>query len=92
MSAVIQAIGRPDFEDGLRTGSTVEVKCDYLSICTKPEVNMARHLMQVVTLGAVCPLGGYCSRQKCPHQAVVGSSSRDGPKSNKPCPAQNHQN
>ena len=44
-SAVIQAIGRPDFEDGSRTGSTVEVKCDYHSVRTKPEVNMARHLM-----------------------------------------------
>ena len=54
---VIQATGRLDFEDGSRTGSTVEVKCDYHSVHTKPEVNMARHLMQAVTLGAVCPLG-----------------------------------
>ena len=52
--AVIQAIGRPYFEDGSRTGSTVEVKCDYHSVCTKPEVNMARHLMQAVTLGGSC--------------------------------------
>ena len=59
--AVIQAIGRPDFEDGSRTGSSVEVKCEYHSVRTKPEVNMARHLMQAVTLGAVYPLRGYCS-------------------------------
>ena len=77
---VIQANGRPDFEDGSRTGSTMEVKCDYHSISTKPEVNTARCLMQAVILGVVCPLGGYCSRQKCLRQSIVGFSSSDGTK------------
>ena len=35
---VIQAIGRPDFEDGLRMGTTMEVITDSHSICTHPEV------------------------------------------------------
>ena len=55
---VIQATGRPDFEDGSRTGSTVEVISDFHSIRTKPEVNLAGYLTLAMTLGAVCPLGG----------------------------------
>ncbi len=37
---VIQAIGRPDFEDGLKTGSTVEVITDIQSFRTNPEVSV----------------------------------------------------
>ena len=37
---VIQAIERPDFEDGLRTGTTVEVITDTHSIRTNPEASV----------------------------------------------------
>ena len=37
---VIQAIGRPDFEDGLRTGTTVEVITDSHIVHTNPEVSV----------------------------------------------------
>ena len=38
--SVIQAIVRPDFEDGLRTGTTVEVITDNHSIRTNPEISV----------------------------------------------------
>ena len=50
---VIQATGRMDFEDGSRTATTVEVRNDLHSVCTKPEVNMAGPLGPTLTLGAV---------------------------------------
>ena len=40
MDPVIQATGRPDFEDGLRTETTVEVINDSHSVCTNPEVSV----------------------------------------------------
>ena len=38
---VIQATGRTDFEDGSRTGTTLEVSNGLHSISTSPKVNMA---------------------------------------------------
>ena len=37
---VIQAIGRPNFEDGLRMGTTVEVITDSHSVCNNPEASL----------------------------------------------------
>ena len=37
---VIYAIGRPDFEDGLRMGTTVEVITDSHSLRTNPEASV----------------------------------------------------
>ena len=37
---VIQATGRTDFEDGLRTGTKLEVRNGLQSVRTIPEVNM----------------------------------------------------
>ena len=37
---VIQAIGRPDFEDGLRMETTVEVITDTHSVRTNPEASV----------------------------------------------------
>ena len=39
---VIQAIGRPDFEDVLRTGALGRSFSDHPSVRTNPEVNLAR--------------------------------------------------
>ena len=55
---VIKATGRPDFEDGLRTGTTVEVIYDTHSVRTKPVVKLAEPLGQAKTMGEVYPLGG----------------------------------
>ena len=46
--AAIQAIGRPEFEDGLWTGVHLEDSWCPSRVCTKPVVNMAPFL----TLGA----------------------------------------
>ena len=58
VGAVIQAIGRPDFEDGMRTGVQLEVSNDLQSIRTKPVVKLAEPLGRAKTIGAVSPLGG----------------------------------
>ena len=56
--AVIQAIGRPDFEDGMRTGVQLEVSNGLQCVRTKPVVKLAESLGQAKTIGAVSPLGG----------------------------------
>ncbi len=50
---VMQTTGRTDFEVGLRTATTVEVRNDLHSVCTNPEVNMAGPLGPTMTLGSV---------------------------------------
>ena len=47
---VIQATRRTDFEDGSRTATTVEVRNDLHSVCTKSEVNMNGPLGPTLTL------------------------------------------
>ena len=56
--AVIQAIGRPDFEDGMRTGVQLEVSNGLQCVRTKPVVKLAEPLGRAKTIGAVSPLGG----------------------------------
>ena len=56
--AVIQAIGRLDFEDGIRTGVQQEVSNDLQCVRTKPVVKLAEPLGRAKTIGAVSPLGG----------------------------------
>ena len=56
--AVIQAIGRPDFEDGMRTGVQLEVSNDLQCVRTKLVVKLAEPLGRAKTIGAVYPLGG----------------------------------
>ena len=53
MGAVIQAIGRPDFEDGMRTGVQLEVSNDLQCVRTKPVVRLAEPSGQAKTMGAV---------------------------------------
>ena len=43
----------PDFEDGLRTGTTVEVITDSHSVCTNPEVSV-RPMAKCGRFTAVC--------------------------------------
>ena len=43
----------PDFEDGLRTGTKLEVRNGLQSVRTIPEVNMVSPLGLSMTLGAV---------------------------------------
>ena len=40
MDLVVQNIGKPDFEDGLRMVTTVVVITDSHSVCTNPEVSV----------------------------------------------------
>ena len=49
-SAVIQAIGRPDFEDGMRTGVQLEVSNGLQCVRTKPVVKLAEPLGQAKTV------------------------------------------
>ena len=46
MCPVIQAIGRPDFEDGLRAGTVLEVISDTHSVCTNPKAPLAKNADQ----------------------------------------------
>ena len=66
---VIQAIGRPDFEDGLRTGTTVEVITDGDSVRTYTEVSV-RLTARYGRFTAVCTQGNlddiYLKQMKCP--------------------------
>ena len=55
--AVIQAIGRPEFEDGLRTGVQLEVSNDLQSVRTNPVVNAKAQMGRSLTLGEVYPSG-----------------------------------
>ena len=55
--AVIQAIGRPDFEDGIRMGVQQEVSNDLRCVRTKPVVKLAEPLGWAKTIGVVYPLG-----------------------------------
>ena len=50
--AVIQAIGRPEFEDGLRTGVLQEDCWCPCGVRTKPLVNARAPMWQGMTLGA----------------------------------------
>ncbi len=63
---VIQAIGRLDFEDGLRAGTTVEVITDTHSVNTNPEVS-------VRPLWEVWQIHSCTQRAYNPKPAVVGS-------------------
>ena len=58
VGAVIQAIGRPNFEDGIRTGDQLKVSNDLRCVRTKPVVKLAEPLGRAKTIGAVYPLGG----------------------------------
>ena len=51
--SVNQATGLPDFEDGSRTGTKLEVRNGLQSVRTIPEVNMVSPLGPVMTPGAV---------------------------------------
>ena len=53
---VIQAIGRPNFEDGIRTRVQLEVGNDLQCVLTKPVVQLAEPLGGAKTIGAVYPL------------------------------------
>ena len=73
--SVIQAIGRPEFEDGLRTGVLLHCVTCWTSVRTKLGVNMdtlgepgVARLSNEVRFGP----GGKPSSSKCPRQAVVG--------------------
>ena len=50
---VIQAIGRPDFEDVLRTGALWRSVSDSHSVRTNPVVRLAEPMGRALTLGAV---------------------------------------
>ena len=88
---VIQAIGRPDFEDGMRTRSPGEVVSDWPSVRTSSMVTL-------VSIIGWCGLGVKCGRVqsvmgvlcslKCPRPVVASSLTLDGPKSYQLCPAQ----
>ena len=47
-----QCTGRMDFEDGLRTGTKLEVKNGLQSVRTIPGINLASPLGLAMTLGA----------------------------------------
>ena len=49
--SVNQATGLPDFEDGLRTGTKLEVRNGLQSVGTIPEVNMVSPLVLATSLG-----------------------------------------
>ena len=51
--SVNQATGLLDFEDGLRTGTKLEVRNGLQSVCTIHEVNMVSPLGLAMILGAV---------------------------------------
>ena len=51
--SVNQATGLPDFEDGSRTGTKLEVRNGLQSVRTIPEVNMVSPLGLAMTLGAM---------------------------------------
>ena len=51
--SVNQATGLPDFEDGLRTGTKLEVRNGLQSICTKTGINLVSPFGLTMTLGAV---------------------------------------
>ena len=51
--SVNQATGLPDFEDGLRTGTKLEVRNGLQSICTIPGIDLVSPLGLAMTLGAV---------------------------------------
>ena len=51
--SVNQATGLPDFEDGSRTGTKLEVRNGLQSVRTIPEVNMVSPLGPAMTPGAV---------------------------------------
>ena len=51
--SVNQATGLPDFEDGLRTGTKLEVRNGLQSVCTIPGINLVSPLGLTMTLGAV---------------------------------------
>ena len=51
--SVNQATGLPDFEDGSRTGTKLEVRNGLQSIRTIPEVNIISPLGLAMILGAV---------------------------------------
>ena len=51
--SVNQATGLPDFEDGLRTGTKLEVRNGLQSVRTIPGINLVSPLGLAMTLGAV---------------------------------------
>ena len=55
--AVIQAIGRPEFEDGLRTGVLQEDCWCPCGVRTNPLVNVRALMWRGMTLGEVYPSG-----------------------------------
>ena len=55
--AVIQAIGRPEFEDGLRTGVLQEDCWCPCGVRTNPLVNVRAPMWRGMTLGEVYPSG-----------------------------------
>ena len=75
---VIQATGRTDFEDGLRTGTKLEVRNGLQSVHTISEVNMVNPLGLAKTLGAVwgqnsCVRVKAKSKLPSPAQLVVSN-------------------
>ena len=51
--SVNQGTGLPDFEDGLRTGTKLEVRNGLQSVRTIPGINLVSPLGLAMTLGAV---------------------------------------
>ena len=76
--SVIQATGRPDFEDGSRTGTTVKVIYDTHSVRTKAVVKLAEPLGRAN--GGSVPLGA-AEQAKEPAASSGGFGLREGPKS-----------
>ena len=63
--AVIQAIGRPDFEDGMRTGVQLEVSNGLQCVRTKPVVKLVEPLGRAKTMGQ-CPPWRAVEQAKVP--------------------------
>ena len=53
VGSVIQATGRADFEDGLRTGTKLEVRNGLQSVRTIHGINLVSPLGLAMTLGTV---------------------------------------
>ena len=58
LSSILRTVGIPDFEDGSRTATTMEVSNDLQCVRTKSVVKLAEPLGRAKTMGAVYLLGG----------------------------------
>jgi len=72
--SVIQATGRMDFEDDLRTGIKLKVRNSLHSVRTIPEINMVSPLRLAMTLGAVWGQKFLCKSRGRPTSNLPSSS------------------